>query len=62
MAVGVIDSTKVTRTALRNAHSITGLLLTPEAGVKPERRTHRSDRAGGGRIIFNKKSLEKCRD
>ena len=36
--VGVIDPTKVTRTALQNASSIAGLLLTTEALVtdKPE--------------------------
>jgi chaperonin GroEL len=35
---GVIDPTKVTRTALQNAASIAGLLLTTEAVVteKPE--------------------------
>ena len=37
-AAGVIDPTKVTRTALRNAASVSGLLLTTEAMVaeKPE--------------------------
>ncbi len=41
---GVIDPTKVTRTALQNAASISGLLLTTEAVVvdKPE------ENAGGG--------------
>jgi chaperonin GroEL len=41
---GVIDPTKVTRTALQNAASIAGLLLTTEAVVteKPEKN------AGGG--------------
>ena len=38
MKTGVIDPTKVTRTALQNAASIAGLLLTTEAVVvdKPE--------------------------
>jgi chaperonin GroEL len=38
MAAGVIDPTKVSRTALQNAASIAGLLLTTEAVVteKPE--------------------------
>jgi len=40
MVAGVIDPTKVTRTALQNAASIAGLLLTTEAVVteKPEER------------------------
>jgi len=40
MKVGVIDPTKVTRTALENAASIAGLLLTTEAVVcdKPEKK------------------------
>ena len=33
MASGVIDPTKVTRTALQNAASVAGLLLTTEALV-----------------------------
>ena len=45
VAAGVIDPTKVTRTALQNASSIAGLLLTTEAVVteKPEPKG-----AGGG--------------
>lgn len=45
VAAGVIDPTKVTRTALQNASSIAGLLLTTEAVVteKPEKQ-----QAGGG--------------
>jgi chaperonin GroEL len=44
MKAGVIDPTKVTRTALENAASIAGLLLTTEAVIadKPE------DKKGGG--------------
>jgi chaperonin GroEL len=44
---GVIDPTKVTRTALENAASVAGLMLTTEAVVseKPEAK---DDKAGGG--------------
>jgi chaperonin GroEL len=43
---GVIDPTKVTRTALQNAASIAGLLLTTEA-VVVERKEEKSAPAGG---------------
>ena len=45
VAAGVIDPTKVTRTALQNAASIAGLLLTTESVIveKPEK-----ENAGGG--------------
>jgi chaperonin GroEL len=45
VAAGVIDPTKVTRTALQNAASIAGLLLTTESVIveKPEK-----EGAGGG--------------
>ncbi len=42
---GVIDPTKVTRTALQNAASISGLLLTTEALVVEKRE---KSAAGGG--------------
>ena len=47
---GVIDPTKVTRTALQNASSIAGLLLTTEAVVveRPEPKTAGGPGAGGG--------------
>ena len=47
---GVIDPTKVTRTALQNAASIAGLLLTTEAVVaeKQEARTAPAAPMGGG--------------
>jgi chaperonin GroEL len=47
---GVIDPTKVTRTALQNAASIAGLLLTTESVVveKPEKETAPSMPGGGG--------------
>ena len=45
MSAGVIDPTKVTRTALQNAASIAGLMLTTEAMISeiPEKKE-----AGGG--------------
>jgi chaperonin GroEL len=46
MQAGVIDPTKVTRTALQNAASIAGLLLTTEA-IVVERKEEKSAPAGG---------------
>ncbi len=50
VAAGVIDPTKVTRTALQNAASIAGLLLTTEAVVveKKEEKREPAMPAGGG--------------
>jgi chaperonin GroEL len=50
VAAGVIDPTKVTRTALQNASSIAGLLLTTEAVVteKPEPKSGAPSMPGGG--------------
>jgi chaperonin GroEL len=47
---GVIDPTKVTRTALENAASIAGLLLTTEAVVaeKPEEKKAAPSMPPGG--------------
>jgi chaperonin GroEL len=47
---GVIDPTKVTRTALENAASVAGLLLTTEAMVanKPDKKESAGADAGGG--------------
>jgi chaperonin GroEL len=45
---GVIDPTKVTRTALQNAASIAGLLLTTEAIVVERKEDKPSAPAGGG--------------
>jgi chaperonin GroEL len=47
---GVIDPTKVTRTALENAASIAGLLLTTEAVIceKPEEKKSMPQMPGGG--------------
>jgi chaperonin GroEL len=44
---GVIDPTKVTRTALQNAASIAGLLLTTEC-VVVQRKDEKPALAGGG--------------
>jgi chaperonin GroEL len=45
---GVIDPTKVTRTALQNAASISGLLLTTEALIVEKKDDKPSAPAGGG--------------
>jgi chaperonin GroEL len=46
---GVIDPTKVTRTALQNAASIAGLLLTTECVVSERKEeAHAPPPAGGG--------------
>jgi chaperonin GroEL len=48
-AAGIIDPTKVVRTALQNASSIAGLLLTTEAAVTelPEPKKHSPPMPGG---------------
>ncbi len=48
VAAGVIDPTKVTRTALQNAASIAGLLLTTEAVVVEKKEEKLAAPAGGG--------------
>ncbi len=50
MGQGVIDPTKVTRTALENAASVSGLLLTTEAVIadKPEKKAAAPMPPGGG--------------
>ena len=50
VAAGVIDPTKVTRTALQNAASIAGLMLTTEAMVAdiPEPKNAAPAGHGGG--------------
>jgi chaperonin GroEL len=45
---GVIDPTKVTRTALQNAASIAGLLLTTECVVVEKKEEKQPAMAGGG--------------
>ena len=40
-AAGIVDPTKVTRSALQNQHSVASLLLTTEAlGAEPPKNTH----------------------
>jgi chaperonin GroEL (HSP60 family) len=50
VAAGIIDPTKVVRTALQNAASIAGLLLTTEAAVcdAPEPKKSGPPMPGGG--------------
>jgi chaperonin GroEL len=50
VAAGVIDPAKVTRTALQNAASIAGLMLTTEAMISeiPEKEDHHGGMPGGG--------------
>src|SRR5438309_1699239 len=48
VAAGVIDPTKVTRTALQNAASIVGLLLTTEALIVAKKEPAGAGAAGGG--------------
>lgn len=50
LAAGVIDPTKVVRTALQNASSVAGLLITTEAGIveKPEDKPALPAMPGGG--------------
>ena len=48
MQAGVIDPTKVTRTALQNAASIAGLLLTTEALVVEKKESQPAPAAPGG--------------
>ena len=54
VAAGVIDPTKVTRTALQNAASIAGLMLTTEAMVCeiPEKKEPAGPPPGGGHMDY----------
>ena len=47
MQAGVIDPTKVTRTALQNSASIAGLLLTTEALIVEKKEDKPAAPAGG---------------
>ena len=47
MKAGIIDPTKVVRTALQNAASVAGLLLTTEAMVAEKPKEEKAA-AGGG--------------
>jgi chaperonin GroEL len=48
--MGILDPTKVTRTALQNAASIAGLMITTEAmvGEAPKKEEHNHAAPGGG--------------
>ena len=50
MKAGIVDPTKVVRTALQDAASVAGLLVTTEAMVaeKPEKKATMRCRGGGG--------------
>ena len=48
MAAGVIDPAKVTRTALQNAASIAGLMLTTEAMIADVQHEEAEGGMGGG--------------
>ena len=48
VAAGVIDPTKVTRTALQNAASISGLLITTEALIVEKKEPAGAGASGGG--------------
>ena len=50
MAAGIIDPTKVVRTALQDASSVAGLLVTTEAMVaeRPEKKAAPMPGGGGG--------------
>ncbi len=47
-AAGIVDPTKVTRTALQNAASIAGLLLTTEALITDIPEKEKMPAGGGG--------------
>ena len=51
---GIIDPVKVTRTALENASSAAGILLTTEVAIaeEPEKKTPASDAAGMGGMEY----------
>ena len=48
MIVGILDPTKVTRTALQNAASIAGLMITTEAMVSELPKKEEPAMPGGG--------------
>jgi chaperonin GroEL len=48
VAAGVIDPTKVTRSALQNAASIAGLLLTTEATIVDRKESRQAAANGAG--------------
>ena len=48
VAMGILDPTKVTRTALQNAASIAGLMITTEAMVAEQPKKDEPAMPGGG--------------
>ena len=48
VAMGILDPTKVTRSALQNAASVAGLMITTEAMVAEEPKTDAPAMPGGG--------------
>jgi chaperonin GroEL len=48
VAMGILDPTKVTRSALQNAASVAGLMITTEAMVAEEPKEEPPMPAGGG--------------
>ena len=48
LAMGILDPTKVTRTALQNAASIAGLMITTEAMVAEQPKKDEPAMPGGG--------------
>ena len=48
VAMGVLDPTKVTRSALQNAASVAGLMITTEAMVAEEPKEEKADLGAGG--------------
>jgi chaperonin GroEL len=54
VAAGIIDPTKVTRTALQNAASVATLLLTGDAMIaeKPKPKKHEGNGRGGGHDMY----------
>jgi chaperonin GroEL len=52
IAAGVIDPAKVTRSALQNAASIAGLMLTTEALISEFQEDNKTDLASGGHVNY----------
>ena len=48
IAMGILDPTKVARTALQNAGSVAGLMLTTEAMIAESPKDEKSSTGGGG--------------
>ena len=52
VAAGIIDPTKVTRTALENAASVATLLLTSDAFIADKPKRHQGNNGGGGDDMY----------